>query len=32
MPAKVWLTSPATVAASAMAGKIVLFEDLRNRG
>ncbi len=30
-PGKVWLASPATVAASAIAGEIVSFEDLADR-
>ncbi len=30
-PGKVWLASPATVAASAVAGEIVSFEDLQAR-
>ncbi len=30
-PGKVWLASPATVAASAIAGEIVSFEELRGR-
>ena len=30
-PGKVWLASPATVAASAIAGEIVSFEDLKTR-
>jgi 3-isopropylmalate/(R)-2-methylmalate dehydratase large subunit len=28
-PGKVWLASPSTVAASAVAGRIVSFEKLR---
>jgi 3-isopropylmalate/(R)-2-methylmalate dehydratase large subunit len=30
-PGKVWLASPATVAASAIAGKLVSFEELRQQ-
>jgi 3-isopropylmalate/(R)-2-methylmalate dehydratase large subunit len=31
-PGKVWLASPPTVAASAIAGRLVSFEELRSRG
>jgi 3-isopropylmalate/(R)-2-methylmalate dehydratase large subunit len=30
-PGKVWLASPPTVVASAIAGEIVSFEELRGR-
>ena len=30
-PGKVWLASPPTVAASAIAGELLSFEDLRAR-
>jgi 3-isopropylmalate/(R)-2-methylmalate dehydratase large subunit len=30
-PGQVWLASPSTVAASAIAGEIVSFADLRSR-
>jgi len=30
-PGKVWLASPQTVAASAVAGQIVSFDELKNR-
>lgn len=31
-PGQVWLSSPSTVAASAVAGHIISFEQLRSRG
>jgi 3-isopropylmalate/(R)-2-methylmalate dehydratase large subunit len=31
-PGKVWLASPSTVAASAIAGKITTFEQLKHQG